>query len=256
MFKRFLLIFLFLILPSSGFGFVVLIDPGHGGEELGASKVVRLKKGKRVIKSEVHEKDLALSLAKKVKEKLDPHFTTYLTRSFDRKVSLDQRAEMADTVKADLFISIHFNSSVENQSHGFETYYLDNHADAAVKKVENIENEYLKGAEKVVNQILIDLVIQKTVSSSKKLAGLVHKRVGQKVTPKFNLKDRGIKPGLFYVLALSKRPGILVEAGFMSNDQEIWTLRKGDFLHAYADAIAEGVKDFFRGKLQKELPLF
>lgn len=256
MFKIALLTFLFILLPLKGHGFVVLIDPGHGGDELGATKKVRLKKGNKVVKRDVYEKDLALSLAVKVKEKLDPYFTTYLTRSFDRTVGLNERAEMADTVKADLFISIHFNSSTEKQSHGFETYYLDNHEDAAVKKVENVENEYLQGAEKIVNQILIDLVIQKTVTSSKRLANMVHRRVASQVKPKFSLRDRGVKPGLFYVLALSKRPGILVEAGFMSNDKEIWKLRKGEFLHGYAQAIAEGVREFFEGRVQKDLPLF
>lgn len=254
--RRYLLLTLFLMVPIRGLSFVVLIDPGHGGDELGAIKTVRVKKGKKVVKEKVYEKDLTLSLAKKVKEKLDPYYTTYLTRSFDRTVDLNERSEMAEAVKADLFISIHFNSSTEKSSHGFETYYLDNHDDAAIKKVENIENEYLKGAEKVVNQILIDLVIQKTVSSSRKLAGLVHNKVRDKVSVPFRMRDRGIKPGLFYVLALSKRPGILVEAGFMSNDKEIWKLRRGKFLHAYADAIARGVREFFRGKVQKELPLF
>lgn len=256
MMRQYFLLILFLLAPITARSFVVLIDPGHGGDELGAIKTVRVKKGKRVVKQKVYEKDLTLSLAKKVKEKLDPYYTTYLTRSFDRTVDLNERAEMAEAVKADLFISIHFNSSTETSSHGFETYYLDNHADAAVKKVENIENEYLKGAEKVVNQILIDLVIQKTVSSSRKLAGLVHGKVHDKVSIPFKMRDRGIKPGLFYVLALSKRPGILVEAGFMSNDKEIWKLRRGKFLRSYADAIAGGVREFFRGRVQKELPLF
>src|SRR5690554_4391471 len=173
--------------------FVVLVDPGHGGSELGAVKEVRVKKGNKVVVEKVYEKDLALSLALKVKERLDPYFTTYLTRSFDRQVSLDQRADMADTVKADLFISIHFNSSRSPQSSGFETYYLDNHQDAAVKKVETIENEYLEGADKIVNQILIDLVIEKTVSSSKRLAGLVHSQVVGNVKDQFKMKDRGIK---------------------------------------------------------------
>tara|TARA_B100001971_G_scaffold215193_1_gene259939 strand:+ start:17581 stop:18345 length:765 start_codon:yes stop_codon:yes gene_type:complete len=237
-------------------GFVVLIDPGHGGEELGAMKKVR-KKIKGKVKSEmIYEKNLTLKLAKLVKSKLDPFYTTYLTRSFDRTVGLGERAQMAEDVKADLFISIHFNSSNHKDSNGFETYYLDNHADVAVKKVEKIENTFLKGAEKIVNQILIDLVISKTVTESKKLANSIHKYVGLKVEKKFKMKDRGVKPGLFYVLALSKRPGILVEAGFMSNDKEIWKVQKKSFLDAYADAIASGVKDHLKGKKDKDLPLF
>lgn len=241
-----------LISFQSSWAFVVLIDPGHGGEELGAIAKMKIKK-KTV---NVYEKNLTLKLAKLVKKNLDPFYTTYLTRSFDRTVGLAQRAQMAEDVKADLFVSIHFNSSEYKKSEGFETYYLDNHADVAVKKVENIENKFLKGAEKIVNQILIDLVISKTVSESKKLANNVHKNVRKNIYKKFKMKDRGVKPGLFYVLALSKRPGILIEAGFMSNTKELAKIQKSSFLNLYAQAIAKGIKDHLKGKKDKDLPFF
>ncbi|MEX1099444.1 MAG: N-acetylmuramoyl-L-alanine amidase, partial [Bacteriovoracaceae bacterium] len=94
MLKLFFIPFLFLsLLLKSCFGFVVLIDPGHGGEELGAIRKIRLKQGQKIVNKEVYEKDLALSLAKKVKEKLDPYYTTYLTRSIDRSVGLNERAD-------------------------------------------------------------------------------------------------------------------------------------------------------------------
>ena len=77
------------------------------------------------------------------------------------------------------------------------------------------------GEDKVINQILIDIVIEKTVSSSKKLAKYIHQNLNKKISKKFRMKNREVKPGLFYVLALSKRPGVLIEAGFMSNPKEI-----------------------------------
>lgn len=252
---KLLLLFTLLLLPRVD-AFVVLIDPGHGGEELGAMKKVKKKIKGKVKNVIVYEKDLTLKLAKLVKEKLDPYYTTYLTRSFDRTVELNARSEMAEAVKADLFISIHFNSSKVLASNGFETYYLDNHKDVAVKKVENIENKYLKGAEKIVNQILIDLVISQTVSASRDLAKKVHHEIKNYVEKRHKLKDRGVKPGLFYVLALSKRPGILIEAGFISNDKEVWKIQKRSFLDSYAQAIAMGVRDYFKGKKDKDLPLF
>jgi len=249
-----LLLSLVLIRPS--FAFIILIDPGHGGEELGAISRVwqKTKKGKKTIN--IYEKNLTLDLAKKVKKHLEKKYTTYLTRSFDRTVTLNERANMADTVKADLFISIHFNSSTEDQSNGFETYYLDNHADVAIKKVEDIENKYLDGAEKTVNQILIDLVIQKTVSSSKKLANSIHDTLGKNIPKKFKIKDRGMKPGLFYVLALSKRPGALIEAGFMSNSKELRKIRSDRFLEAYARSISDGIIDYLKTLPAKDIPLF
>ena len=251
-------LFLFLIFYFHGVSFaqVVLIDPGHGGEELGALSRIWVK-GKAGVKTRnIYEKNLALILAKKVKAKLEKKYTTYLTRSFDRTVSLHERAKMADTVKADLFVSIHFNSSWNKKSQGFETYYLDNHDQAAIRKVEKVENKGRMGMDKVINQILIDLVVQKTVKASKKLANLIHTRVRKRVGKRFKLRDRGVKPGLFYVLALSKRPGVLIEAGFMSNPRELKVVKSYAFLNAYAKAIAEGIVSYMKTLPPKDLPLF
>lgn len=254
---NFLISLFFTLQICSANAFVILIDPGHGGEEFGAMGQMWVKsiKGEKKTKN-IYEKDLTLRLSKKLKKYLSPFYTTYLTRSIDRTVALDERANMADIVKADLFISIHFNSSGESKSSGFETYYLDNHQDVAIKKVENIENKYLKGAAKTVNQILIDLVIQKTVSQSKKLANYIHKKVAKNVGNKYKLKNRGVKPGLFFVLALSKRPGVLIEAGFMSNHKELTRIQKEQFIDNYARAMSYGIRDYLKTLPDKDVPLF
>ncbi len=223
---------------------VILIDPGHGGEDCGAR--AKLTEGKS--KSEFCEKDLALSISKKIHAKLDKTFKTYLTRSVDRTVSLQERADLAEKIKADLFISVHLNASAHHSSHGYETFYLDNHKDAAVKKVEEIENSNIKGEDLIVNQILIDLVIDRTAPQSKSLARAVHRRLNTNVKTRFKLVNRGIKPAVFYVLALSKRPAILLEAGFMSNDKEMHKILDDDFQERYADAVAKGVEDYFAKK--------
>ena len=217
---------------------VVLIDPGHGGEESGAVGHLDAKRTRRVF-----EKDLSLRLSKKIKEELSKSTTAYLTRSVDRAVSLQERADLADIVKADLFLSIHFNSSTNAKSHGFELYYLDNNSNVAANKVERSENLNLKGEELIVNQILVDLVVQQTVHHSKELARLVHEKV--KPTIKLSkIDDRGIKPGLFYVLALSKRPGLLVEVGFVSNPDELHKVNEEKFMNNLAKAISSGVMSF------------
>jgi N-acetylmuramoyl-L-alanine amidase len=253
--KKILLILL-ITFCFNAFSYVVLIDPGHGGEELGAiTRVWVTKKGVKKTQN-VYEKDLALLLARKVKIHLEGKYTTYLTRSIDRGVTLDERANMADTVKADLFVSIHFNSSTDKRSNGFETFYLDNHVDKAIKKVEEVENKDLSGSDKTVNQILIDLVIQKTAPRSKKLAKSIHRNLVKSLKKKFKIKDRGIKPGLFYVLALSKRPGVLIEAGFMSNPKEFKTVKSIKFLDTYAKSIALGIKQYLSTLPPKYIPLF
>ncbi|MFZ4714499.1 MAG: N-acetylmuramoyl-L-alanine amidase family protein [Bacteriovoracaceae bacterium] len=229
------IIFVFLILSFEIQGSVILIDPGHGGEDTGA---------KSPGKHAVFEKDLTLKLATKIQEYLQKKHVCYLTRSLDRTVTLMERADMAEKVKADFFISVHINSNTDKSSHGFETYYLDNHNDVANKKVEAVENAVLSAEDKVINQILIDLVIQNTEAQSKKLAQTIHASLRRTVEDKFHLTSRGVKPGLFYVLALSKRPGVLLEAGFISNPGELNKLRNHDFQEAYARSVAEGIERF------------
>lgn len=231
-----LLLAFFLSTPV--FAKVVLIDPGHGGEEIGA--VGHLDR-----KRKIFEKDLSLRLALKIKDELSKSTTTYLTRSLDRTVTLQERADLADLVKADLFLSVHFNSATSNKGHGFELYYLDNKSNVANKKVEKAENYNLKGEEQVVNQILVDLVVQQTVVHSKKLSASVHGKI-QPVLKKYKIDDRGIKAGLFYVLALSKRPGLLIEAGFVSNADELKKINQDKYLSELARAIAEGVRVFIK----------
>ena len=255
--KSLVIFFFFLFYLNSSFAFVVLIDPGHGGPELGAvAKLTKINSKGKAYTRQIFEKELALRLAKKVKRILDPEFTVYLTRSIDRKVSLQERADLADTVKADIFISIHFNASTSTSSHGFETYYLDNHEDKVISKVEAIENKDLEGEDKIINKILIDLVIAKTAPSSKKLANFIHENLDKKISKKFKMKNRNIKPGLFYVLALSKRPGVLIEGGFITNQNELRKLSSDEYLDQYALSISQGIVEYYKTLPKKDLPLF
>jgi len=224
----------------SAYSKVVLIDPGHGGEEVGAIGLIGKKNQRKI-----YEKDLSLKLSLKIKEELAKSVTTYMTRSLDRPVTLQERADLADLVKADLFLSVHFNSSTNRTSHGFELYYLDNNSNAANAKVEKTENVNLKGEELLINQILIDLVVDQTVTHSKQLATRVHDKI-KPVLGKYKVSDRGIKPGLFYVLALSKRPGLLIEAGFVSNEAELRIMNSDKYLNDLARAIASGVEEFVK----------
>ena len=81
-------------------------------------------------------------IVKKLKEK---NYRVFMTRSVDRTVSLEKRAEIAERVNVDLFISIHANASYYKASGGFETYYLNNKSNQAIKKVEEVENKGLEG---------------------------------------------------------------------------------------------------------------
>lgn len=249
--KLFYLFFLctFFVIQSAS-ALTILIDPGHGGEDDGAKAETVGKTPVEIIR----EKDIALSIAKKIYEKLlDKNYTAFLTRSFDRTVSLPERAAIAEKTKADLFISVHINSSPAGSATGFETYYLGNHEDWAIKKVEKAENVQTKGDEFVVQQILVDLVIDQTVSTSKPLAQSIHSKIQSAVGKKYGIHSRGIKPGMFYVLALSKRPGVLLEVGFISTQKERVRMMNPQFQDDYANAVVKGIEEYVKAR-QNEKP--
>ena len=255
--KKVLLSLILTIFSTTVLGAVVLIDPGHGGEDCGAKAKV-WKKHKNKKKLIIYcEKDLALDIAKKIHKKINKsgYIKAYLTRSVDRTLTLQQRADYADKVSADIFISVHLNSFYSRHPRGVETYYLDNHNSAAVRKIESVENKGASEEEIINNKILADLVIQRTAPTSRRLAKLIHKNIKKEVVKKYDLTDRGTKKALFYVLALSKRPSVLLEAGFLSNEKEILKLKSKAFQEDYANAVYKGVKDFF-GPPKKKVNLF
>jgi N-acetylmuramoyl-L-alanine amidase len=233
---------------------VVLIDPGHGGEDCGAQSVIEKKVQGKKVNQPICEKDLALDISRRIQAKLAPHFNVFLTRSIDRDLTLYDRARQADMVKADVFVSVHLNASTSSRSHGIETFYLNNHNNAAVSRIEEIENRDSGGQQTIVDKILTDLVIERTAPRSKKLADLIHGAVSKRVSKPFKINDRGVKPALFFVLALTKRPAVLLEAGFISNDREIQKILSEEFQEAYASGVAQGLIEYF--KESPAVPLF
>lgn len=223
----------------------ILIDPGHGGDEDGAVAVTVGEEKARTIK----EKDLTLAISKKIYNLLKSRkHRVFLTRSVDRTVTLAERAAIAEKTKADLFISVHINSTTEPKISGFETYYLDNHDDVASRKVEKTEN-WEKGKDNsIVEQILIDLVIDQTVKTSRPLAKSIDSELRSALNRKFSMPSRGVRPGLFYVLALSKRPGVLLEVGFLSTLKDRQKLMDEKYQNDYAFAVVRGIENYIKSK--------
>lgn len=233
----------YLLCINTVHSFTIVIDPGHGGDDTGAKR----KFGKRIVK----EKDLALEISRRIYNRLKvKRYNVYLTRSFDKTISLQKRAEIADTVKADLYISVHIDAAFSKTAKGFETFYLDNHNDVAIKKVEESENKDLNGEALVIDQILTDLLISKTVDDSKKLAASINSSINRAMKKKHRMKNRGIKPGLFYVLALAKRPAVLLEAGFLSNPSELRKIISTSYQKSYAAAVVEGIDTYVTERLK------
>ena len=232
-----LFLVLFFINQSHG-SYTILLDPGHGGKETGA---------KTGGKKPIYEKDIALKISQKIHRNLKKMgYQVWLTRSIDRTVTLQERAALAEKLAPDLYISVHANSSSSSKVQGFETYYLDNHNNGAVKKLERSENTSWVEGDFLTNQILRDLLIERTVNTSRPLAKYIHREVKKSVEKNFAMPDRGVRPGLFYVLALAKRPAVLLEVGFLSNSKELKKIVNSHFQERYALAVAQGIHQYVK----------
>jgi len=207
----------------------IVIDPGHGGKDTGA-----------IGKDGTYEKNLTLILAKKlaqrVKEELN--LEVILTRDTDRFIPLEERTAIANTRHADLFISIHLNASLNPQTEGVETYFLNLTSDEDSIRVAARENATSTKRIGDLQKILKDLMLNTKIDESSRLAGHVQKRLVEALNEKFApVKSHGVKQAPFYVLIGAQMPAVLVEASFLSNDRE----RERLLQEGYQDQIVEGI---------------
>lgn len=246
---------LFITHPLNVKAFTVLIDPGHGGKDLGAVGIgiVKYRNGKQK-KMKIYEKDLALKISLAIYEELKKikGLKVYLTRTIDRTVPLEKRVAMADKIQADLFLSIHANAVRSKKVNGFETFYLTNKDNLARKKLNENDKErkhgHSHGLRKTseVSFIINDLLAKKSSSASARMAKIIHQKIKQNVGPSFKMKDRGLRPDTFYVLALAKRPSVLLEVGYISHQEEVWKLRKQKYRETLSLALKEAIKDIIK----------
>ncbi|MBM4311493.1 MAG: AMIN domain-containing protein [Deltaproteobacteria bacterium] len=217
--------------------YLIAIDAGHGGRDPGAIGHGGLK-----------EKHICLAIALELKKVLDrkPGYTTLMTRTADRFVSLQDRARIATEGRADLLISIHGNSHVDARIDGIETYYLNFSSDAEARRVAAREN--FTTAEEIgdLEMILFDLMQGEKTNISSLLAGYVHNRLTAAITGRYKkMRNLGVKHAPMRVLIDAEMPGILFEAGFISNPAESRRLQDPAHQQLLAEAIADGIHDFF-----------
>lgn len=192
--------------------FTIVIDPGHGGPDTGA---IHKQKGDVTLT----EKHFTLLLAKDLaRELVIRGHRVNLTRTDDREVLLSDRTALANRLRADIFISLHMNSSSDAvRSGGVETFILNHATDTTSKRLADLENAVLKGSQvnaasgsSQVSLIMKDLILDANLAPSKELACSVQARIKHAAT------DRGVKQALFYVLLGTDMPSILIESGFMN----------------------------------------
>jgi N-acetylmuramoyl-L-alanine amidase len=217
----------------------VVIDPGHGGDETGA-----------IGPGGTMEKDLTLAIARVLADKLRSELglEVVLTRDDDVAVPLDDRSALANQQKADLFISIHLNSTVAGgRAHGAETYFLSLQASddraSSLAATENVTGGTppQPGSEEFDLQLLLwDLAQSRHLEASQRLATLIQ----QELNKTLDLTDRGVKQAPFRVLMGAAMPAVLVELGFLSNPDEEQKLRDPAYRGELAETLVRAVSRF------------
>jgi N-acetylmuramoyl-L-alanine amidase len=213
----------------------IVVDAGHGGKDTGA-----------IGPHGVREKDMALSIARKVAARLKAlGFTVILTRRDDTFVPLDDRTRIANEAKADLFVSIHCNAARRRKLEGVETWTLNVAADRYATRLAAFENADADRTVSDLRLILADLATRSNASDARELAQSVQSSLVRTLRSRVGkVHDHGVKQALFYVLLGTHMPSILVETGFISNPAEEARLKSAKFQDGTAEAIARGVKDF------------
>lgn len=251
--KRIFIFFVILIISSiftetakadrKGFLTTVVIDPGHGGKDPGAV-------GRRSL-----EKDIALSISLQVGQYINEHFKdvkVIYTRSTDEFIEVHRRAAIANENHADLFISIHCNSTTNSSAYGTETFVmgLDRvKANLEVAKKENaailFEDNYMETYDgfdpnSPEANIIFTLYQNAYLDHSLNAASMVQEQFRERA----RRTDRGVKQAPFLVLYRVTMPGILVETGFLSNPKEEEYLMSKEGQAHIASAIFRAFRDY------------
>jgi len=217
----------------------IVIDPGHGGKDFGAPGYL---KG-------VHEKDVVLKIATRLAEKVRSEVgcEVIMTRKGDKYLTLEERTAIANTNNADLFISIHANSSRDNRAFGLETYFLNLATDNDAILVAARENATSTKNISDLQTILNDLMQNAKINESSRLAAYVQSCLYQGLKNNYDLiKDKGVKQAPFYVLLGAQMPAILVETSFISNSRECERLVNKTYQERLTDAIISGIKTYIK----------
>jgi N-acetylmuramoyl-L-alanine amidase len=217
----------------------IVIDAGHGGKDPGA----------RGYYSKAREKDITLSIAKRLKKKLEDRLgcEVIMTRSKDTFLTLEERTAFANTKDADLFISIHVNAHRNKNAYGVETYFLNLATDEDAIRVAAMENATSTKNISDLQTILMDLMQNAKINESSRLASHVQTNMVGYLKKKYSdIRDKGVKQAPFYVLLGAQMPAILVETSFVSNPRECKRLMDPSYQDRLSEGIVLGIEDYIK----------
>lgn len=221
----------------SGAQFRVIIDPGHGGSDLGATR------------DSFVESKIVLAIADKLKAELEKeNMQAILTRADDSHLTLQQRVQMANEKKADLFLSLHANWSRSKQVSGFEFYFASQQ-----NQTRNPSESHLTKPNDIVEKIKTDL----TLLGRQKLSLEFSQQAQQQIADQKSV----IRRAPFYVIENTSMPAVLIEVGFISNRREAKQLASPEYQSEIADLLTKSVLSYkqksasYKEKSDKKLSL-
>lgn len=217
--------------------FRIVIDPGHGGRNMGA-----------VGPYGVHEKYVTLILAGKVAALFNgnPDVVVFFTRTDDSYVALKDRAETANALDADIFLSIHCNAAASQDAHGIETFYVGPGSDESTNELagrENGEEGSPAGAlpDRSLSVLLADMKFNGMVNESALLA----EKLQDSLMKKFqDARNRQVRQAPFTVLEAASMPAVVIETGFITHAVEGRQLLMSEHQDRIAQAIHEAIVDY------------
>ncbi len=212
----------------------IVVDPGHGGADDGTTGFG------------LNEKAMTLDIARRLQDRLSADgFEVYLTREDDRAVSLRERAQTANDLRADLFVSIHINWIAERSVRGLETYFLGATEDPELNELARRENRDSGYSLADMKSLLESIYTGVRQDESRQLATRIQRSLYSSLLRQNpDLKNRGVKTAPFVVLVATEMPAILAEVSCLSNQEEAQLLSRPLYREHIAEALSRGIRTY------------
>jgi N-acetylmuramoyl-L-alanine amidase len=217
----------------------IVIDPGHGGHDTGT-----------IGPNGLEEKDLVLDVGRKLGKLLEARLGAEVvyTRKDDTFIPLETRTAIANQQRADLFISIHANSSHDPAARGVETYYLNFTSSPEALEVAARENAVSEKSIYELQDLVKKIALKEKIEESREFAGDVEQSLHSGLAAKNpGIRDRGVKKAPFIVLIGANMPSILAEISFVSNPGDEHRLETAEYRQRIAESLYRGIARYANG---------
>lgn len=221
----------------------IVVDAGHGGHDPGA------------MHNGLREKDITLDVAHRLEQILesDYGYEVLMTRDEDRFVALEERTAFANSHSADLFVSVHVNSSRNRKARGVETYYLNFATTPEAMEVAARENAIAEKNMGELQKLTTAIALNTKIEESKDFAGLIQAGLVARLQKDYSISSLGVKQAPFYVLIGAQMPSILAEISFISNQHESELLDNKIYRQSVAEGLARGIKNYIETLAESRL---